>query len=147
MSMIDVFRSLGRADALALRKEAASLTGTEIIDREHCVPAFDPSKDYSACPAGTPVADADQVWLLLQPYNAAHYAGRPADLRAQWGLAHTTNPARAKPWVPPYGTSGLYKAGECYKHADGSVRRLKKGQPDTDHDADALPDAWEVVEV
>ena len=48
MSMTDIFRSLGRADALKLREEAYSLSGTQIIDREHSVPAFDPQKDYSA---------------------------------------------------------------------------------------------------
>lgn len=76
--MIDVFRSLGRADALALRGEATNLTGTEIIDREHSVPAFDPQRDYSGFPVGAPVADENQVWLLIQPYNASHYQGRPS---------------------------------------------------------------------
>ena len=37
MSMIDVFRSLGRADALKLREEAHSLSGTQIIDREFTI--------------------------------------------------------------------------------------------------------------
>ena len=48
MSMTDIFRSLGRADALKLRQEAASITGTEIIDREHAIPAFEPARDYSS---------------------------------------------------------------------------------------------------
>lgn len=142
--MIDVFRSLGRADALALRGEAANLTGTEIIEREHSVPAFDPEKDYSGFPAGAPVTDGGQVWLLLQPHNAAHYAGRPAELRALWGLAHTKNPARAKAWVASCGTSGMYMRDECYKAEDGTVYRciIEK----TDHDAAALPSGWERIE-
>lgn len=44
MSMADIFRSLGRADALALRAEASSLTGTQIIGREQAIPQFDPGK-------------------------------------------------------------------------------------------------------
>lgn len=143
MSMTDIFRSLGRADALRLRQEANSLTGTEIIDREHSVPAFDPARDYSAYPVGAPVADEGQVWLLIQPYNAAHYTGRPSTLRALWGLAHTTDPARAKPWVTPLGTSGVYMTGECYKDAQGKVWRAK--QDNLVHDAQALPSAWEAV--
>lgn len=143
MSMIDVFRSLGRADALKLREEAANLTGTQIIDREHSAPAFDPTKDYSGFPVGAPVTDEGQVWLLIQPYNAANYAGRPSTLRALWGLAHTTNPAKAKPWVDPYGTSGMYMTGECYKDADGNVWQAK--QDNLVHDAEAYPAGWELV--
>lgn len=143
MSMIDIFRSLGRADALKLREEAASLTGTQIIDREHSAPAFDPAKDYSGFPAGAPVTDEGQVWLLIQPHNASHYEGRPAMLRAMWGLAHTTNPAKAKPWVDAYGTSGMYMSGECYKDNDGVVWRCM--QNNTVYDAQTFPEAWEKV--
>ena len=144
MSMTDVFRSLGRADALKLREEAASLTGTQIIDREHSAPAFDGKKDYSTFPVGAPVTDEGQVWLLIQPYNAAHYAGRPSTLRALWGLCHTKNPAKAKPWVDPYGTSGMYMKGECYKEADGNVWRCLSDN--TVHDAAAYPADWELLE-
>lgn len=144
MSMIDVFRSLGRADALKLREEAHSLSGTQIIDREYSIPAFDPQKDYSGFPVGSPVTDEGQVWTLIQPHNASHYAGRPFTLRALWGLAHTTNPAKAKAWVDPYGTSGMYMTGECYKDADGNVWQAK--QDNLVHDAAAWPDGWELIE-
>lgn len=142
--MIDIFRSLGRSDALKLREEAASLTGTQIIDREHSAPAFDPTRDYSAWPICSPVSYGGQVWLLIQPYNAANYAGNPSTLRALWGLAHTTNPKRAKPWVYPYGTSGMYMTGECYKGTNGVVYRAKRD--DLVYDATAYPDGWEAVE-
>jgi hypothetical protein len=144
MSMVDVFRSLGRADALKLRKEAHALTGTQIIENEHSVPAFDGKKDYSEYPVGAPVADEGQVWLLIQPYNAAHYEGRPSTLRALWGLAHTKNPDKAKPWVDPYGTSGMYMTGECYKDADGNVWQAK--QDNLVHDAAAYPAGWQLIE-
>ena len=143
MSMTDIFRSLGRSDALALRSEAANLSGTQIIDREHAAPAFDPSKDYSTWPIGAPVIDEGQVWTLIQPHNAANYAGRPSALRALWGLAHTTNPAKAKPWVDPYGTSGMYMTGEVYKDADGNVWRCL--QDNTVYDAATWPEGWEIV--
>lgn len=143
MSMKEIFRSLGRSDALRLREEAASLTGTQIIDREHSVPAFDPKKDYTGFSAGAPVTDEGQVWLLIQPHNAAHYEGRPSTLRALWGLAHTTNPAKAKTWVDAYGTSGMYMSGECYKAEDGTVYRAKADN--LVHDAAAYPAGWEAV--
>lgn len=144
MSMMEVFRSLGRSDALKLREEAHSLTGTQIIDREFAVPAFDPAKDYSGFPVGSPVADEGQVWLLIQPHNAAPYDGRPSTLRALWGLAHTTNPKKAKAWVDPFGTSGMYMQGECYRDADGNVWQAK--QDNLVHDANAWPDGWQLIE-
>lgn len=144
MSMTDIFRSLGRSDALKLREEANALTGTQIIDREVSVPAFDPAKDYSAWPVGAPVADEGQVWTLIQPYNAASYEGRPSTLRALWGLAHTTDPAKAKPWVDPYGTSGMYMAGECYVDGDGVVWRALNDN--LVWDAANYPAGWEAAE-
>lgn len=143
--MTDIFRSLGRSDALKLREEAANLNGTQIIDREHSAPAFDPTKDYSVFPVGAPVTDEGQVWLLLQPHNAAHYPDlRPSTNRACWGLAHTTKPEKAKPWVDAYGTSGMYMKGEVYRDADGLVHRAK--QDNLVYDAAAYPDGWELVE-
>lgn len=143
MSMRQIFYELGRKNALALRETAHAMTGTEIIDREQDAPQYDPKKDYSAYPAGSPVRDGGQVWLLLQPHNAARYSGRPADLRALWGLAHTMNPAKAKAWVAPYGTSGMYMEGECYKDDNGTVWRCL--QSNMVYSADVLPSAWEVV--
>lgn len=114
----------GRRAALDLQARAPEMDGTQIIAEETKVPAFDPDKDYSGWPVGAPVADGGQVWTLIQPHNAADYDGRPSTLRALWGLAHTTDPAKAKPWVAPCGTSGLYMAGECctYPDADGVIR-------------------------
>lgn len=140
---LDIFRAAGRQAALDLRGSAADMTGTQIIDREQDAPTFDPEKDYSGWPVGSPVRDDGQVWLLIQPYNAAAYPQRPAELRALWGLAHTTNPAKAKPWVDPYGTSGMYMQGECYKDADGVVWRCL--DDNVIYSASALPSAWEVV--
>lgn len=147
MSMTDVFRSLGRADALKLRGEASSLTGTQIIDREVSIPAWRADADYSTWPAGSPVTDEGQVWTLIQPHNAAHYAQRPAKLRALWGIAHTTNPARAKPWMDAYGTSGMYQPGECYKDENGIVQRVREGYKDVIHPASEYPQAWEAVNI
>lgn len=131
----------GADDAAALRTKANTMTGTEIIAAEIAVPDFDATKDYSACPVGTPVADEGQVWTLIQPHNAANYNGRPSTLRALWGLCHTTDPTKAKPWVDAYGTSGMYMKGECYKDASGKVHRCL--QDNVVHDASALPSAWE----
>lgn len=141
--MRDIFYELGRKNALALRAGAAAMTGTEIIDREQDAPQYDPLRDYSAYPVGSPVRDNGQVWLLLQPHNAANYSGRPADLRMLWGLAHTTNPEKAKGWVEPYGMSGIYMKGECYRDAAGIVYRCLTDN--TVHTAEAYAQGWEKV--
>lgn len=144
MKLVEMFRELGRYNALKLREESKDLTGTEIIDREINVPEFNPEKDYTAWPLNAPVCDNGQVWLLLQPHNAAHFPElRPETNRACWGLAHTTNPEKAKAWVDAYGTSGMYMKDECYKAENGVVYRAL-----TDnlvYNAIDLPNAWEKI--
>ena len=131
---INKMREKGADDAAALRTKANTMTGTEIIAAEIAVPDFDATKDYSACPDGTPVADEGQV----------NYQGRPSTLRALWGLCHTKDPAKAKAWVAPLGTSGMYMTGECYKDDSGKVHRCL--QDNVVYDASALPSAWEDAE-
>ena len=135
-------RDRGRMAAKELQTRAPEMTGTEIVAEEGKVPAFDPAKDYSKWTAGWPVADEGQVWLLIQPHNAAHYTGRPSTLRALWGLAHTTDPTMAKPFVEPYGTSGMYMAGECCTE-NGGTYRCKNDN--TVHAPSAYPAGWEPV--
>ena len=132
----------GRRQALELQNRAPGMTGTEIIAEEGHVPAWDPAKDYTGWSAGWPVTDEGQVWPLLQPHNAAHYPGRPSTLRALWGLAHTTDPAKAKPWVAPYGTSGLYMTGECCTENGNTYRSIQDNNP---YAPSAYPQAWEIV--
>lgn len=99
-----------------LASRAVDMTPTEIIAEERKIPAWNPKGDYSdptKTPIGTPVRDGGQVWILLQLHNAAHYPYRPTELRSLWGLAHSKDPKTAKPWVPSYGTSGLYMLDEC----------------------------------
>lgn len=109
----DAMREKGMADALKLRGRAANMDGTAVIAEAQKVPAFDSTKDYSTWPAGAPVQQEGQVYKLLQPHNAANYDGSPATLPALWGIMHTKDPAKAKPYVAPNGTSGLYMKDEC----------------------------------
>lgn len=139
----DIMKAQGKADALDLRGRAADMDETAIIREEIKAPAFDPEKDYSAWPVGAPVTDEGQVWTLIQPHDAKNHEGRPATLRALWGLCHTKDADKAKAWVDAFGTSGMYMAGECYKAADGTVYRCKSDN--TIHDAEALPDGWEIA--
>lgn len=137
--ILGIMRQQGRADALDLRGRAKGMDGTSIIAEETKVPAFDPQKDYSKWPAGSPVADEGQIWTLLQPYNAAHYTGRPSGLRALWGLCHTKDPKRAKEWITPYGTSGLYAVDECCVDAG---RVWRNTHANNEFAPSALPERW-----
>lgn len=141
--VLELMRDLGRREAAALRETAADLSGTEIIAQERAVPPWDAQKDYTGCPKGTPVTDEGQVWTLITPHRAADYQGRPSTLRALWGLAHTKDATRAKPWVDPAGQSGMYMKDECYRAEDGKVYRCK--QDNCAYNAQALPSAWEGV--
>lgn len=138
--VLGVMRDAGRRDAASLRAMAPDMDGTAIIREEQKAPDFDPTKDYTDWPRGSPVTDEGQVWLLLQPHNAANCEGRPSTLRALWGLAHTKDPDKAKPFVAPYGTSGVYMAGECVLE-DGAVYQCKRDN--VDHPPAELPDAWD----
>ena len=110
--VLDTMNRYGRKMALDLREKAKDMTDTEIIDEESFIPDFI-KKDYSSHPVGTPVKDGEQVYGLIQPYDARNYEGTPATLPALWGLKHTKNPKKAKPYVTPLGTSGLYMKDEC----------------------------------
>lgn len=138
-------RGLGRADALDLRNRAGEMDGTAIIAEEVKAPAWSGERDYSGWPVGGPVTYDGQVYKLLQPHNAAYYPdSTPANTPALWSITHTTDPARAKPWAAPQGTSGMYMSGECCAW-EGGVYRCKADN--TVHDPGALPEAWEIVSV
>lgn len=143
LDYIEMVKQQGREDALALREKADDMDGTELIAQEIKIPDFDPNKDYSKWAVYSPVKDENQVWQLIQPHNAKDYEGRPSTLRALWSITHTKEPIDAKPWVDPYGTSGMYMLDECYVDADGIVYRAK--EDNVVHDAKARPEAWEVV--
>lgn len=121
--VLSAMRTLGKADAKDLLSRIPGMTDTEIINEEEKIPEFDNSKDYSSYEANVfCVRDGGQVWVLLQPYNASVYPDqKPADLRTLWGLKHTKNPLKAKPYVAPYGTSGLYMKDECCTDENGDV--------------------------
>lgn len=132
----NIMYSQGKADAINLRTRAADLSGTEIIAEEEKIPMFDPNKDYLAWSAGAPVYDIldgeKQVFTLIIPHNASHYPGvRPNNNRALWNLTHTKDAAKAKLFVPPDGTSGLYMFDEvCAVYNEDGERLVYRSKVD-----------------
>lgn len=142
-----VMYDTGKADALDLAARAPGMDGTAIIAEEQKIPAWNANADYSKEAPGIPVSDEGQVWLLLIPHRAADYVGRPSTLRALWGLSHTKDPAKAKPWVASCGISGLYMVDECctYPTADGSVHVFRNRHDNNEYPPLTLnvEDRWE----
>lgn len=138
--VIEKMKAIGLQAAEALQEAAPGMDGTQLIDREGDIPDFNPDRQYLNWAAGTCVRDGGQVWKLIQPYDSTIYKDPPARMRAQWGLCHTKNPDKAKPYVAPEGTSGMYMEGECCIASDGRVYRSK-----ADNNAwppEDAPDYW-----
>lgn len=132
--ILALMKEKGKADALDLRSRAKDLDGTAIIAEESKIPRFDPEKDYSSWAVGSPVweeVDGErQVFGLIQPHNASHYPGStPSNTRALWSLKHTKDAAKAKPWVAPLGTSGMYMTDEVCKYSDKLWKSKRDNNP------------------
>ena len=110
-------------------KESRAMSVNYAIDSQGNIGLFCPESDRSWC-SSSPWNDHRAVTI-----EEANDGGAP-----DW---HVSDPARAKPWVDPQGTSGMYMADECYLAADGTVYRCL--QDNVVHDAEALPSAWEVA--
>lgn len=107
-------RSRGRAAALNLATRASEMDGTALIAEQDHIPVWREDAVYTASHVGFPVQDGDQVYTILQPHTPAHNPGvRPASLPAIYSIKHTTDPKKAKPYMAPNGTSGMYMKGEC----------------------------------
>lgn len=120
--ILALMREKGKADALDLRARAKDLDGTALIAEEEKIPLFDAKKDYSGWAVGSPVyeiVDGErQVFTLITPHNASYYPGStPSNTRALWSLKHTKDAAKAKPWVAPLATSGMYDTDEVCTHS------------------------------
>ena len=136
-------RDRGRAAALDLATRAPDMDGTAIIAEQDNVPAWREDAAYTAKHIGAPVQDNGQVYTILQPHTPAHNPGsRPADLPAIYSVKHTTDPKRAKPYMAPNGTSGMYMENECCVES-GGVHRSKRN--DNVWSPVAYPDGWEYL--
>lgn len=111
--VLERLRNTGAREAATVEAEAPELDGTAIIEREAYIPDFNPAKQYLNWRVGAVVRDGGQVWQLIQPYDSSIYTDSPENMRAQWGLCHTKNPEKAKPYVAPLGQSGVYMKNEC----------------------------------
>lgn len=116
-------RERGRAAALALAVKASEMDGTQLIDAEADIPSWSEDAVYTSAHIGYPVQDRGQVFTILQPHTPAHNPGvHPAELPAIYSIQHTKDIKKAKPYLAPNGTSGLYFMDE-YCTRDGKIYR------------------------
>lgn len=140
----DALNEVKRMAALAaadLRERAPEMNGTEIIAEEEFVPKWKNEHDYSKVAVGAPVEHEGQIYTLLQPHNASYYTGTPATLAALWRVKHTTDPAKAKPFVQPTSTSDMYLKDECALFEEKVYRALR----DTVYSPKEFGADWEEV--
>lgn len=136
-----VMYNYGREKALELREEAPTLTDTEIIDREDFIPHWKEGPQI----VGAPVQYNEQVYRVLQAHDSTgNPSWNPIDTPALFSICHTKNPYKAKPWVQPLGTSGMYELGDCYIDGNGIIwQQIYDGG--NVYDAATLPQRWEQV--
>ena len=133
-----------KQNAQHLKEQGEGMSGTEIIDQELFVPEWKPANYQTV---GAPVKFDGQVYKVLQAHDSTSNPDwTPAATPALWSICHTTDPAKAKPWLEPQGTSGMYQLDECYRADDGTIyRQIYDG--DNVYNAEAMPDRWQTVEV
>ena len=141
--VLEKMREVGLNSATLFQQKAPELDGTAIIDREDDIPDFNPDlHQYLNWTKGQVVKDNGQVWQLLQPYDSTVYKDHPENLRAQWSLCHTKDPAKAKPYVTPLGTSGMYMKDECCTENGKIYKSLIDNNVWT---PSAYPSGWEEI--
>ena len=113
--VIDAMRERGRELALGVQREAPTLTGTELNDKDDYIPLFTESikvKNMLNRDVGFVCrSSAGRVVKLLQVYNSDIYINEPEELPAQWGFVWSQNPEKAKPFIAL--STSPYNKGDC----------------------------------
>lgn len=138
---IDAMYNYGREKALELREDAPNLTDTEIIDQEDFVPNWHEGLQI----LNAVVKFEEQVYRVIQAHDSTgNWYWNPKLSPALFSICHTKNPYKAKSWIAPSGTSGMYELGDCYIDNEGIIwRQIYDG--DNVYDAETLPERWEQV--
>ena len=113
--VIDAMYTRGRKLALGVQREAPTLTGTELNDKDDYIPLFTESikvKNMLSRDVGFVCrSSAGRVVKLLQVYNSDIYTNEPEELPAQWGFVWSQNPEKAKPFIAL--STSPYNKGDC----------------------------------
>lgn len=148
--VVKTLSELGRLKAESIREKvvAKEIDDTELIDNEDYVPEWK-QMDYTNVAIGTPVRDpfddSGQVYKLWQQHDATNQPDwHPAAAVSLWDIAHTKNPDKAKPYVEPQGTRGMYMKDEVMVWTDGKTYRSTADN--NVYTPETYAQWWEVVE-
>lgn len=88
-----------------------------------------------------------QTWECHQAHDCGIYPDICPDSEAWpafWRPLHGTSPETARPWVQPrFGTTDLYRAGECMVYGNGRIYRANR---DTNFSPEEYAMDWEEIE-
>lgn len=121
--------------------KAGKRTGTDVVECEALFEAWEPGKFEK----GDVRIHDGQVWRCCQPHDNKNNPDiAPGKSPAQWVPYHTTNPAKAKPFIQPTMAEDSYQKGEVCLWTDGKVYRSILETANT-YSPSAYPQGWEVV--
>ena len=120
--------------------KAGSLTPTQIVACDGLVEPWAPG----GFAAGDIRSEGGHIWRCIQGHDSTgNPEWKPTNARALWAPYHTTDPAKARPYIAPTMAEDAYNKGECMIWTDENIYRCR--QDATVHGPDTLPDAWEQV--
>lgn len=127
-----------------VKEQAVNLSDTRVVALERFISEWTPGVQQKDSLVRR--SSVNQVYRVLQAHDSTgNPTWTPEECPALFSVCHTTDPAKAKPWVEPFGTSGMYKLNECYlDESDGSVYR-QTFPGDNVYNAKALPERWKKV--
>lgn len=136
----------GAADASAIAAKSVSgeADSTALIAAEEQIPTWR-QRDYTDVPIGTPYKYGDQVYKLWQAHDATNQPDWTPDKAVSlWDICHTTDPAKAKPYVTPQGTRGMYQIGDVCTEGGKLYRSTMENNV---WEPSAYPQGWEAIDV
>ncbi len=120
--IMEAMRLIGQSMASQIKEKGAAMDGTAIIDAEVFIPEWQPGK-YEV--VGQPVRYGEQVYKVLQIHDSTANPAWTPDEASLFEIMHTKDAAKAKPYIAPFGTSGLYSKDEVCLWTDGKVYKSK----------------------
>lgn len=139
-------RDRGRMAAQEVQAKSPDMTGTELNAVDDRIPRFAEAvkkKNMLDRPVGFVCkSTAGRVVRLIQNYDSDIYTQEPEELPAQWGVAWSTDPAKALPFVAM--STSPYNKGDCCTEGSKVYRSTLDNNV---WSPSAYPQGWEEVNV
>lgn len=144
--IMTAMHTAGAADASAIAAKSISgeADGAALIAAEEQIPTWR-QRNYTDVPIGTPYKYGDQVYKLWQAHDATNQPDWTPDKAVSlWDICHTTDPTKAKPYVAPQGTRGMYQTGDVCTEGGKLYRSTMENNV---WEPSAYPQGWEAIDV